>query len=112
MRNGQERVGPYRLVAGPQRAAGRLWHVAVDERSGSPAAIALLEGVSAPALAAMRRQFHARRGVHHPHIGRLLDEGLEEVLPWYAVELHEGMPLEALAPPAWSPEPPSAPAPS
>src|SRR5262245_29735040 len=45
-------------------------------------------------LAGLRREIHALARLRHPGIVRILDEGVSDGLPWYAMELLEGRPLQ------------------
>src|SRR5205807_8561919 len=48
-----------------------------------------------------RREIHALARLRHPGIVRILDEGVDGGLPWYAMELLDGVTLrQALAGPA------------
>lgn len=55
-----------------------------------------LKTVNAPnefAFASLRREIHALSKVNHPGIVRVLDQGVHDGLPWYAMELIEGRTL-------------------
>lgn len=50
--------------------------------------------VARPALlATLRREIRALRRIAHPGIVRVLDEGVEDAVPWYAMELLQGRTL-------------------
>lgn len=44
----------------------------------------------------LRREIHALSRLHHPGVVRILDEGVEKGVPWYAMELLEGRSLDDL----------------
>ena len=44
-------------------------------------------------VAGIRREIHALARLHHPGIVRIVDEGVAEGVPWYAMELLRGMNL-------------------
>ena len=41
-------------------------------------------------LECIRREIHALTRIHHPGVVRILDDGVHEGRPWYAMELLEG----------------------
>jgi serine/threonine protein kinase len=44
-------------------------------------------------LSGIRREVHALARLKHPQIVRILDEGVQEGVPWYAMELLDGITL-------------------
>jgi tetratricopeptide (TPR) repeat protein len=55
------------------------------------------------ALAGLRCEIHALTRIHHQGIVRLVAEGIEGDLPWYAMELLEGQTLERYLAALWGP---------
>ncbi len=89
-----EKIGPYRILA-PLGAGGmgvvyRGEHV----ESGSERAIKTVRVPYGSELAGLRCEIHALTRISHPGIVRIVGEGLENGLPWYAMELLEGGTLE------------------
>jgi tetratricopeptide (TPR) repeat protein len=85
---------------GPWRVAGRLGSGAMGTiyraehvQSGQSAALKTLPSPRAEHLPRIRREIHALTRIRHPGIVRILDSGLREGLPWYAMELVEGQTL-------------------
>ena len=58
--------------------------------TGQPAALKTVLLANRNLLSSIRREIHALAGIRHPAIVRILDEGLHEGLPWYAMELLDG----------------------
>jgi serine/threonine protein kinase/tetratricopeptide (TPR) repeat protein len=61
--------------------------------SGERGALKTLGAPRHDLLVALRREIHALARIDHPGIVRILDEGVEGGIPWYAMELVEGVPL-------------------
>ena len=78
--------------------------------SGQRVALKSLYAPRQGALAGLRREIHALSRIRHPGVVRIVDHGVEQGLPWYAMELLEGTTLrryraalptnDGLAPPA------------
>ncbi|MBR9991372.1 MAG: serine/threonine protein kinase [Gemmatimonadetes bacterium] len=93
-----QRVGPWELVREIGRGGMGAVFLAhrVDGEYEARAAIKLIGGMRTPEHL---RRFRAERqilaGLDHPNIARLLDGGsTDEGVPWVAMELVEGMPLD------------------
>jgi eukaryotic-like serine/threonine-protein kinase len=99
-------IGPYRILGPLGAGAMGVVYRAEDSRTGQPAALKTVSLPSASVLQSLRREVHALAGIRHPGIVRILDEGVDEGLPWYAMELIEGTTLRRLA--GRRPEPGSA----
>jgi eukaryotic-like serine/threonine-protein kinase len=88
--------GPYRVEArigsGGMGVVYRGRHVT----SGAAVAIKTIQVRSAELIAAFRREVQVLAGLSHPGIVRVLDQGLTDGTPWYAMELVEGRPLSSL----------------
>src|SRR4051812_32090990 len=68
-------------------------------RHGLTGALVALKTVqldSAEHLAAFRREVQVLAGLHHPGIVRILDHGVSEGTPWYAMDLVQGRPLSGM----------------
>ena len=93
-----ELVGPYRLEGLLGQGGMGAVHRAVDERDGRAVALKLLH----PSLRArpdfvsrFRREARAAAELDHPNIVRVLDFGIEDGVPFLAMELLEGRSLLA-----------------
>ncbi|MBI2565951.1 MAG: hypothetical protein HYV63_02810 [Candidatus Schekmanbacteria bacterium] len=49
-------------------------------------------------LSGIRREIRSLARIRHPGIVRIVDEGLHEGMPWYAMELLEGTTLRCWTP--------------
>jgi serine/threonine protein kinase/tetratricopeptide (TPR) repeat protein len=71
---------------------GVVWR-ARHREDGRLAAVKTVALDSPALLAGFRREIAALARVSHPGIVRLLDHGVEDGLPWFAMELVDGVPL-------------------
>ena len=111
-----ETVGPYRLLGvlgqGGMATVYRAEHIETKER----VALKTVRRQSETHLASIRRDIHALSRLCHPNIVRVLDHGMSDGRPWYAMELLEGETLADHVDRLWTPsatpgsEPRSAPA--
>jgi len=60
------------------------------------AALKTVQVDSAEHLAAFRREVQVLAGLHHPGIVRILDHGISDGTPWYAMDLVRGQPLSGM----------------
>jgi protein kinase-like protein/AAA ATPase-like protein len=65
-------------------------------KTGAPAAIKTVHLPHEDWLHGIRREIHALSRLRHPGVVRILDQGLWEGWPWYAMELLEGVALRQL----------------
>lgn len=90
-------IGPYRILqrlgAGGMGVVYQAQHV----ETGEFAAVKTIQVPQAGQLSAIRREIHALARIRHPGIVRILDEGLEQGLPWYAMEFLQGHTLQRYA---------------
>jgi eukaryotic-like serine/threonine-protein kinase len=64
--------------------------------TGALAALKTVQVDSAEHLAAFRREVQVLAGLHHPGIVRILDHGISDGTPWYAMDLVDGRPLSGM----------------
>src|SRR4051812_36959436 len=64
--------------------------------TGALAALKTVQVDSGEHLAAFRREVQVLAGLHHPGIVRILDHGISNGAPWYAMDLVQGRPLSSL----------------
>src|SRR5258708_2558969 len=98
-----ERIGRYRLTGIIGQGGMGVVYRARDPRDESLVAI---KTVSAPReydVGGIRREIHALRRLSHPGVVRIIDDGLEAGVPWYAMELLEGQTLGAYNRTVWGP---------
>ncbi|QRN97848.1 AAA family ATPase [Archangium violaceum] len=104
-------IGPYLLLE--QLGAGGMGVVYRARHSGTGQLVAL-KTVRLPDAALMRglrRELHALGRLRHPGIVQVLAEGVDDGLPWYAMEFLEGSTLRELLA-AWWREAPDSSAPA
>lgn len=83
-------LGPYQLLE--PLGAGGMGTVYRARHAGTGQLVALktVRLLEAASLRGLRREVRALGRLRHPGIIRVLDEGVAEGLPWYAMELLEG----------------------
>lgn len=91
------RLGPY-LLHQPlgEGGMGVVWR-AVHEPTGQVVALKTVRLMHHRQLDGIRREVRALSRVRHPGIVRILDQGVEDGAPWYAMELLEGTNLRQRA---------------
>ena len=101
-----ERIGPFRV--GDRLGQGSQGTVFRGRRAGSGDDVALkMVGGTAPSqLARFRREIHTLSQMRHPGVVRILDWGVQDGVPWYAMELLEGSSLADRLAEAPAPLPP------
>src|SRR5262249_45638580 len=90
-------LGPYRLIETLGRGGMGVVYRAEHLQSGQSVALKTVQAPDEWTLSSLRREIHALARIRHPQIVRILDQGVEQGLPWYAMELLEGTSLRRLA---------------
>jgi serine/threonine protein kinase/predicted ATPase len=96
-------IGPYRILEPLGR--GGMGIVYRARHISSERAIAL-KTVSVPApkwLDSIRREVQALTRIRHPGVVRIVDHGVQQGRPWYAMDLVEGESLRRFGQRIWSP---------
>ncbi|MFN7972960.1 MAG: serine/threonine-protein kinase [Acidobacteriota bacterium] len=93
----RERFGPYRTIERLGRGGMGVVYRARHDASGREVALKTVALPDATLLGAMRREIEALAEIRHPGIVTILEVGVDEGTPWYAMELHEGKTLHAHA---------------
>ena len=71
--------------------------------TGELVALKTVAGMKPGTLGSIRREIGALLRVRHPGVVRLVGEGLQDGVPWHAMELLEGRPLRDLLETLWAP---------
>ncbi len=89
-----KQIGPYRieniLGKGGMGVVYRAHHV----ETGDVVALKTIFAPSQKQLSSIQREIRALACIRHPGVVRIIDEGVENRLPWYAMELLEGLTLD------------------
>jgi serine/threonine protein kinase len=88
--SGAERVGPYRVLDFIGRGGTGVVFRAQHEDSGEVVALKRVLAASVADIGAIRREIDALRRLEHPGVVRIIDQGMDAAVPWYAMELLEG----------------------
>ena len=89
-------LGDFRIVRTLGRGGMAVVYFAEHPKTGARVAIKTNERADASLLSGIRREIHALRRVDHPGVVRIVAEGVEGELPWYAMEVVEGRTLREL----------------
>ena len=90
-------LGPYRILDTLGIGGMGVVYEGVHETTGARVAIKTVKVANQRLLSSFRREVRALGRVRHPNVVRILDEGVHEGLPWYAMELLDGVPLHRYA---------------
>src|SRR5262245_23560272 len=83
-------LGPYRVVRPLGRGGMGVVYRGEHVETGEQVALKTVRVTHAKLLSSIRREIHALRRVDHPSVVRIVAEGIEGGLPWYAMELLQG----------------------
>jgi serine/threonine protein kinase/tetratricopeptide (TPR) repeat protein len=86
-------IGLYRILSTLGRGGMGVVYGAMHLHSGEPAAVKTVNVPHQCLLQSIRREIHALARIRHPGVVRILDEGVQDGVPWYAMELVEGKTL-------------------
>src|SRR5262245_29811597 len=90
-------IGPYRLLQPlGQGGMGVVWRAEPLE-GGAAVALKTVRVSNECMLQSLRREIRALARIRHPGVVRILEEGLWEGMPWYAMELLEGKTLRQVS---------------
>ncbi len=94
-------VGAYRIGDELGRGGMGVVYAAFHQQTGVPVAIKFVNSLSAKVLAALRAEVIALKRIRHPGVVTILDEGLTDAVPWYAMELLDGLTLSEFNDDLW-----------
>jgi serine/threonine protein kinase len=97
----QGMMGPYRLLGKLSAGGMGVVYRARHDETGQLVALKTVRVPEAAMLRGIRREIHALRRIQHPGVVRVLAEGVRDGLPWYAMELLEGMTLRRFIDALW-----------
>src|SRR4051812_17291836 len=83
-------IGPYRIIEPLGYGGMGVVMRAQHSVSGHPVALKTVKLPSPLWLHGIRREIQALTRIRHPGIVRILDHGVHQGLPWYAMDLLEG----------------------
>jgi eukaryotic-like serine/threonine-protein kinase len=92
-------VGPYRLTGVLGRGGMGIVFRGAHAETGDLVAIKTVRVPTSQHLTGLRREIRALSRLRHPGIVRIVDHGVANGLPWYAMELLEGTTLADLLEP-------------
>ncbi|HEX6095680.1 MAG TPA: AAA family ATPase [Thermoanaerobaculia bacterium] len=90
------RIGPYQVLYEIGRGGMGVVYRAVHVDGGPQVALKVPSRDLADLFGCMRREIHALGRLRHPGIVRIIEEGVEKGVPWYAMELLEARSLDML----------------
>ena len=96
------RVGPYEILDVLGRGGMGVVYQGKHEVTGRPAAVKTVSIDEEPMVESIRREIQALARVRHPGIVRIVDEGVDQGFPWYAMEVVEGPRLDVWWRERWS----------
>ena len=90
------RIGPYDVLYEIGRGGMGVVYRAVRADGGPQVALKMPSRDMADLFGCMRREIHALGRLRHPGVVRIIEEGVEKGVPWYAMELLESRSLDGL----------------
>ncbi|XXX81860.1 protein kinase [Sorangium sp. So ce134] len=94
-------IGPYRLLGRLGQGGMGVVYRGKHAETGQTAAIKTIFSASELTIASIRREIYALGRLQHPGVVRIVDQGVSEGLPWYAMELLEGRTLQTCIQEIW-----------
>ncbi|WP_437616082.1 protein kinase [Sorangium sp. So ce834] len=87
-------IGPYQLLGRLGQGGMGVVYRGRHAETGQTAAIKTIFSASELTIASIRREIYALGRLRHPGVVRIVDQGVSDGLPWYAMELLEGRTLQ------------------
>ncbi len=98
---GPMEIGPYRILSLLGRGGMGVVYEAEHKLTGERVAVKTVQLTNPRTLMGIRTEVAASRGLRHAGVIRVLDDGLEDGRPWYAMELIAGRTLAAFNAELW-----------
>ncbi len=95
-------IGPYRILGLLGEGGMGVVYRATHIETGELVALKTVHTSNERMLASIRREIHALSRLRHPGVVRIAGEGVHDALPWYAMELLEGLTLLRYARSRWN----------
>jgi len=90
------RIGPYDILYEIGRGGMGVVYRAARAAGGPQVALKMPSRDLADLFGCMRREIHALSRLRHPGVVRIIEEGVEKGVPWYAMELLDTRSLDGL----------------
>lgn len=97
-----QQIGPYRLIQILGAGGMGIVYLAEHLKSANRVALKTVRLPNVGMIRGIRREIGGLRRINHPGIVRILDEGIDQGMPWYCMELLDGKPLSSVVRDAWS----------
>ncbi len=91
-------AGPYHLLEPLGHGGMGIVYRAEHTQTGAQVALKMIKVANAGMLRGFRREIHTLARIRHEGIVEILDQGILDGLPWYAMELVEGVSLANYVP--------------
>ena len=88
-----DRIGPYRVLGAVGKGGMGAVYVGTLGDAERRVALKTVRVTQAALVLAIRREIRALSRLEHPGIVRIVDDGVDAGMPWYAMELLEGITL-------------------
>jgi len=88
-----KRIGPYRVLKRAGKGGMGVVYQAMQSGTARRVALKTVRVSDASMVGSMRREIRGLSNLRHPGIVRIVDQGMHEGLPWYAMDLMEGTTL-------------------
>ena len=85
MRDERAAIGPFRIVGTLGQGGMGVVYRAVHATEGHEVALKTVRVPDAWMLQSIRREIHGLARLRHPGIVRILDHGVDQGIPWYAM---------------------------
>lgn len=97
MRRAPGHIGSYAVDGALGHGGMGVVYSAHHAETGERVALKTVKMVDERQLNGIRREIHALSRIHHPGIVGIVDQGVHDGIPWYAMELLEGVSLRKRA---------------